>query len=79
MAGKFEFNYKYSTICSHRSTISDFHDKLDGVKVGSHPLISDLLSGVFNMNPPSPRYNFIWDVQQVLDYIRINLGEKVNK
>ena len=56
-------------------TISAFHDKIDGVKVGSHPLVSDLLSWVFNMNPPTHRYNFIWDVQQVLDYIRINLGE----
>ena len=29
-----------------------------------------MMTGVFNRNPPKPRYVFIWDIEQVLTFIR---------
>ena len=69
----FEKGYEYSTICSHRSAISAFHEKVEGFTVADHPQVSSLISGVFVKRPPQPKYNFIWDVEKVIDYIRENL------
>ena len=74
LAGMFEAKYEYSTICFHRSAISAFHDKVEGLSVGDHPQVSALIAGVFNKRPPQPRYCFIWDVQKVIDYIKSNLA-----
>ena len=30
-----------------------------------HPLVYSLLSGIFNLRPPQPKYLFVWDVQEV--------------
>jgi len=62
LAHLYESGYAYRTINSYRSTISAYHVEIDNVKVGSHPKVCDLLSGVFNNRPPQPRYTFIWDV-----------------
>ena len=43
---------------------------MDGAAVGSHPTVSRLLKGVYNLRPPQPRYAFTWDVQIVLDMLR---------
>ena len=32
------------------------------------------MSGMFNQTPPQPKYNFIWDVEVALEYLR-NLPE----
>ena len=29
-----------------------------------------MVSGVFNLRPPRPRYMFAWDVKQVLDFLK---------
>ena len=47
LACMFEKGYEYSTICSHRSAISAFHEKVEGFIVGDHPQMSSLISGVF--------------------------------
>ena len=62
----YDKGFKYGTINNHRSTISAYHIPIDGVKVGSHPLVCDLLKGVNNERPPLPKYRFIWDVELVL-------------
>ena len=72
LAGLFEAKYQYSTICFHRSAISAFHYKIDNHSIGEHPDVSALITGVFNSRPPQPKYTFIWDVQNVLDYIKDN-------
>ena len=41
----------YSTICSYRSAISSYQDLVDGVRVGEHPTLIELLKGVFNLRP----------------------------
>ena len=62
----FEKQYKYRTINNHRSAISAYHRPIDGMKVGSHPYVTDLMKGVNNERPPLPKYRFIWDVELVL-------------
>ena len=45
------------------------HDKVDGVDVGQHLIITRLLKGVYNVRPLLPRYTDTWDVLAVLNYI----------
>ena len=66
----FESGYEYRTICTHRSAISALHDNIEGRPVGEHPQVNSLITGVFNSRPPQPKYNCIWDVQLVLDYLK---------
>ncbi len=64
----------YRTIGVHRSAISAFHVEVEGKPVGQHPLVEKLLTGVFNANPPKPRYSSTWDVNLVLNFIS-SLGQ----
>ncbi len=59
---QFEDGKAYRTLNVYRSA--------DTVKVGSHPLVSQLLKGVFNLRPPEPKYSCTWDVSRVLDFIK---------
>ena len=52
-----------------QTSISAYHDPIDGFSVGKHPHVCSLLKGIFNERPPIPRYTFIWDVQKVLTYL----------
>jgi len=70
LAHLFEQNFEYSTINSHRSAISAYHDKIDNYSVGKHPKVCSLMTGVFNQRPPKPKYIFVWDVDQVLSYLK---------
>ena len=44
------------------------HAAANGTPVGSHPLLSRLLKGMFNSCLPAPRYNTSWDVSMVVEY-----------
>ena len=66
----FQDGLEYRTINTARSALSNFHDKIDDYKVGKHPTVCELLSGVFNLRSPQPRYNFIWDINVVLTYLK---------
>ena len=70
LAELFELGYGYSYIGSVRSAISAYHVPMNGMTVGKHPRVSNLLSGVFNKRPTVPKYTFIWDVETVLKFIR---------
>ena len=61
---------EYRTINSHRSAISMTHLLVDGICVGSHPFISRLMKGIFNLRPPCPRYVQTWYVSVVLRYLK---------
>ena len=47
---------------SYRSAISSVHEKVDGIEVGKHPLVTRMLKGVFNERPPRPNYESVWKV-----------------
>ena len=61
--------YQYNSVNAYRSAISSVHEKIDGVAIGQHPMVSRLVRGVFNARPPIPRYSSTWDVQLVLNFI----------
>ncbi len=60
----------YSSVNIHRSMLSMTLDPLDSTPIGQHPLVIRLLKGCYNTNPPKPRYNAIWNVEQVLNFMR---------
>ena len=69
LADLFYKGYQHRSICAYRSAISSVHEKVDGHQVGSHPMVSRLLKGVFHERPPQPRYSTTWNVQSVTDHI----------
>ena len=62
------------SVNAYRTAISSVHEKVDGVPVGQHPVITRLIKGVFNERPPVPRYSNTWDVQKVLSHLE-SLGQ----
>ena len=58
----------YSGINTARSALSALV-LIDGKPAGQHPLVCRFLKAVFNERPSLPRYNSVWDVNRVLDYL----------
>lgn len=61
---------QYRSINVYRSTISVTHVVVDGIPVGSHPLIKRFMKGVFELRPPQPKYRETWNVSVVLEYLK---------
>ena len=61
---------QFDTLAGYRSAISFNHHMVDGVPIGRHPLVLNLMKGSFRDNPPVPRYTQTWDVQVVLSYLQ---------
>ena len=64
-----QLKYEYSTINCHRSAISAYHELVNKTPVGQHIRVCQLMTGIYNKNPPKPRHTFVWDVEQVLSYL----------
>ncbi|XP_072015819.1 uncharacterized protein [Amphiura filiformis] len=56
----------YSAINTARSALSQFIIYKGHCTIGSHPYVIRFLKGVFNLRPPTPRYQDTWDVSVVL-------------
>ena len=74
---KFSEGYQYQSLNAYHSAISSTHENVDGVSVGSHPVVARLLKGVFHSRPPQPRYASFWDVGVVIQHIK-KLGPNEN-
>ena len=61
---------QYQTINTYHSAVSMTHLPVDGSLIGSHPLVSRFMKGVFQSRPTCPRYLATWDVSVVLSYLR---------
>ena len=59
----------YSAVATARSALSSFI-KVDGVKVGDHPLVSRFMTGLFNQKQALPRHSETWDPQIVLNHLK---------
>lgn len=59
----------YSSINSARSALSTFLINCSGTTIGNSPSVKRFLKGVFELRPPSPRINVIWDISIVLDFL----------
>ena len=60
----------YSTLCGYRSMLGHVHFPIAGMSVGSAPVLSRLLKGVFNTNPPKLKLCPGWDVEVVLNFLK---------
>ena len=62
----------FNTACSAVSSIDiNVSDVQDHTPVGKHFLVCHYRKGVFNKVKPVPRYNNIWSVDTVLDYLSL--------
>ena len=67
----FQLNYSYSAINSVRSMLSGLLWNEYGLTVGKQPTVKRFLKGVFECRLPIPKYVDIWDVNIVLDYLKL--------
>lgn len=75
LADCFHEGYEHRSTGSIRSAISVYQVHIEGNRVGKHPLLCSLMSGVFNGRPPKPRYLFVWDVVwEILSFVKVNWG-----
>ena len=77
LALQFHEGKEYRTVNVYRSALSAVLPLIDGHKAGSHPLVYQLLKGVFQLRPPQPRYATTWQVSKVVQYIS-SLGSNSN-
>ena len=61
----------YSSINTARCALSSFLQMDHSVNIGNHVLIRRFMRGVFLLRPSLPRYNVTWDVNIVLEHIRL--------
>ena len=66
----FNEGLQYSTINSHRSTLSGTIMPIEGFKVGEHPLVLHLLKGIFNVRPLKKNLILSWEVDIVLEHLK---------
>jgi hypothetical protein len=67
----------YNTIAAYRSAISEIHDKIDNVSVGSHPDITKAMQAIRLENPPPSKSDDPINITPSLDHI-VNLGDNVS-
>ena len=73
-ADLFHQGYQQRFLSSYRSAISSVHEPVDGQPIGSHPMVSRLLKGVFHERPPQPHCSTTWHVSVVTNHIE-SLGD----
>lgn len=57
LAFEFQSRKAYRTLNVYRLATSMTHPRIDSTRVGEHPLVTQLLKGIFNSRPPLPRYS----------------------
>jgi len=62
-------NLEYRTIALYKSAISQTHDPVGSTELGSLPVVSRFMKGVFKSKPPKPKYCCTWNVQTALSYL----------
>jgi hypothetical protein len=60
----------YSVLNTARSALSSIMVLPGNLLFGVHPDVKLFLKGVFNSNPPRPRYSSMWDPTQVLVFLQ---------
>ena len=57
------------SILYDQHAVSMTHCHVEGVPIGQHTLVTQMIKGVYNSRPPRPRYSAIWDVDSVIRYL----------
>ena len=66
----FDTGLGYSSLNTARGALSALGIKLDGILVGSNPVVIRFMRGIYNLRPSQPRYTHTWDVGKVLYVLR---------
>ena len=53
-----------------RSAISAYHNPIDGVRIGEHPIVMRIMAGIRIAKPTIDRFPVIWDIDRVLRLMR---------
>jgi integrase len=69
LAGLQAANFSYSLINIHRSMLSSTLERSGAIPLGQLPVVKQLLKGVFNRNPPRPKYSSTWNVKEVVSML----------
>jgi hypothetical protein len=64
----------FNTIAGYRTAISEIHDHVDGVSIGSHPDIAKIMQAIHWENPPPSRQDEPIDLTPSLKFIH-DLGD----
>ena len=67
---KYKHGLTYSSLNTARSALSTVILMPNGNTFENHPLVTRLMKGVFESRPTLPRYNSIWNLSTVLDFIK---------
>ena len=70
-------NKSYSYISSVRSALASVVSVPGYPKLSDHPLISRFIKGIFHINPPKPRYSYMWDVNKVFSFLKQQGGNDI--
>lgn len=62
-------NKSYSVLNTHKSMLLQTLPFFGNTWCQNTFLISKFLKGIFNLNPPLPRYQYTWDVSTVLNFL----------
>ena len=65
---------QYQTVNAHWAAIKAYHNFINDEKIGKHPKICVLLTGIFTERPPQPWYTFIWNADVVFTSIKSNMS-----
>ncbi len=65
----FQCGFGYSAIGTARSALSSFLVIDNCIKFGEHYRVKQFMKGVFELKPSFPKYQTIWDVDIVLQYL----------
>ena len=55
----------YGAINAARSALATILPMYEGYELGKHPVVCLLVKGVYERNPPKPRYESFWDVNKI--------------
>lgn len=69
LAGHFHAGIGYSGLNTARSALSSFVTIKGHGQIGKHNLINRFMKGIFHLKPSLPRYNFTWNVSDLLKYL----------
>lgn len=70
MVTQYQRGLAYSSLNRARCALSTVILLPNGNTFGTHPLVTSRMKGVFESRPTLPRYNSIWHVSTVLDFIK---------
>ena len=60
---------EYRTIALYKSAISQAHNPIGSTQLGSLPVVSRFMKGVFKNKPPKPKYCSTWKVGTALSFL----------